>query len=158
MEAVVRKILKVLTISPVLVYPDFEAARNGSRKFHLYCDASAAGFGATLEQPQKDNTVRPMVYLSRTVLPNEQGWAPIEKKEGCIVWAIKRLQQYLFLIPFDIYTDHLPLTSLLRVGVSNAQVQRWVEFLTAYNCRIIHRKGAAHGNADMLSRLCQPAT
>ena len=157
MEAVVRDILKVLTNPPVLVYPDFEAARNSSRKFRLYCDASAAGFGATLEQSQNGNPVRPIVYLSRTMLPNEQGWAPIEKEAGCIVWAIKRLRQYLFLIPFDIYTDHLPLTSLLCVGVSNARVQRWVEFLTAYNYRIIHRKGAAHGNADMLSRLCQPA-
>ena len=74
------------------------------------------------------------------------------------MWEIKRLRQYLFLIPFDIYTDHFPLTSLLRVGVSYARVQRWVEFLTAYNYRIIHKKGAAHGNADMLSRLCQPVT
>ena len=108
MEAVVREILKVLPKPPVLVYPDLEAARNGSRKFRLFCDASAAGFGATLEPPQKDNTVRPIVYLSRRVLPNEQGWAPIEQEAGCIVWAIKRLRQYLFLIPFDIYTDHLP--------------------------------------------------
>ena len=89
------------------------------------------------------------------MLPNEQGWAPIEKEAGCIVWAIKRLRQCLFLIPFDIYTDHLSLTSLLRVGVSNARVQRLAEFLTAYNYRIIHKKDAA---ADMLSRLCQPAT
>ena len=96
MEAVVREILKVLTKPPVLIYPDFEAARNGSRKFRLYCDASAAGFGATLEQPQKDNTMRLIVYLSRTELPNEQRWAPIEKEAGCIVWAIKRLRQYLF--------------------------------------------------------------
>ncbi|CAM9855113.1 unnamed protein product, partial [Ascophyllum nodosum] len=96
MEAVVREILKVLTKPLVLAYPDFEAARNGSRKFRLYRDASAAGFGATLEQPHKDNTVRPIVYLmSRTVLPNEQGWASIEKEAGCIVWAIKRLRQYL---------------------------------------------------------------
>ena len=158
MEAVAREILKVLTKPPVLVYPDFEVARDGSQKFRLYCDVSAAGFGATIEQKQKDNSVRPIVYLSRTVLPNEQGWAPIEKEAGCIVWAIKRLRQYLFLTPFDIYTDHLPLTSLLRVGVSNARVQRCVEFLTVYNYRIIHSKGAAHGNADMLSRLCQPAT
>ena len=141
MEAVVREILKVLTKPTVLVYPDFEAARDGSRKFRLYCDASAAGFGATLEQPQKDITVRPIVYLSRTVLPSEQGWTPIENEAGCIVWAIKRLRHYLFLISFDIYTDHLPLTSLLRVGVSNARVQRWVEFLTAHNYRIIHREG-----------------
>ena len=155
MKAVVREILKVPTKPPVLVYPDFEAARNGSRKFRLYCDASAAGFGATLEQPRKNNTVRPIVYLSRTVLPNEQGRAPIEKEAGCIVWAIKRLRQYLFLFPFDIiYTDHLPLTRLLRVGVSNARVQRWVKLLTAYNYRTIHRKGAVHGTADMLSRLC----
>ena len=92
------------------------------------------------------------------MLPNEQGWALIEKEAGCIVWAIKHLRQYLFLIPFDIYTDDFPLTSLLRARVSNARVQRWVEFLTVYNYRIIHGKGAAHGNADMLSRLCQPAT
>ena len=158
MEAVVREILKALTKPPVLVYPDFEAARNGSRKNRLYCDASAAGFGATLEQPQKDNTVRPTVYLSRTVLPNEQRWVPIEEEAGCIVWAIKRLRQYLSLKNmFDIYTDHLPLTRLLRVGVRNARVERWVEFLTSYNSRAMHRKGAAHGNADMLSRLCQPA-
>ena len=52
----------------------------------------------------------------------------------------------------------IPVLNSVRVGVSNARVQQWVEFLTAYNYRIIHRKGAAHGNADMLSRLCQPAT
>ena len=61
MEAVVREILKVLTKPPVLVYPDFEAAQNGLRKFRLDCDASVAGFGATLEQPQKDNSVRSTV-------------------------------------------------------------------------------------------------
>ena len=96
METVIREILTVLTKPPVMAYPDFEAARDGSRKFRLYCDASAAGFGATLEKPQKDNTVRPIVYLSRTVLPNEQGWAPIENEAGCTVWSIKRLRQYLF--------------------------------------------------------------
>ena len=74
------------------------------------------------------------------------------------MWAIKRLRQYLFLIPFDTYTDCPPLTSLLRVGASNARVQRRVEFVTAYNYRKLHKKGAAHGNADMLSKLCQPAT
>ena len=69
MDAVVREILKVLTKPPVLVYLDFEAARDGSRRFRLYCDTSAAGFGATLERPQKDNTVRSIVYLAYTVLP-----------------------------------------------------------------------------------------
>ena len=91
METAIREILQVLTKPPLLVYPDFEAVRDGSRKFRLYCDASAADFGATLEQPQKDNTVWPIEHLSRTVLPNEQSWVPIDKEAGCIVWAIKRL-------------------------------------------------------------------
>ena len=68
-ETETREIHTVLTKPPVLVCPNFEAARDGSRKSRMYCDASAVGFGATLEQPQKDNTVRPIVYLSRTVLP-----------------------------------------------------------------------------------------
>ena len=89
METVIRELLAVLTTPPVLVYPDFEAARYGSRSFRLYCDASALGFGATLEQPQKDNTVWPIVYVSRAVLPNEQGWALIKEEAGHIVWAIK---------------------------------------------------------------------
>ena len=93
METVIRELPAVLTTPPVLVYPDFEAARDGSRNFRLYCDASAAGFGATLEQLQKDNAVRPIVNVSRAVLPNEQGWASIEEEAGCILWAIKRLRQ-----------------------------------------------------------------
>ena len=93
METVIRELLAVLTTPPVLVYPDFEAARDGSRNCLLYCDSGALGFGATLEQPQKDNAVRPIVNVSRVVLPNEQGWASIEEEAGCIVWAIKRLRQ-----------------------------------------------------------------
>ena len=54
------------------------------------------------------------------------------------MWAIQRLRQYRFIVLFDIYTDHSPLTSLFRVGASNARVQRWVEFLMAYKYRIIH--------------------
>ena len=50
METVIREILTVLTKPPVLVYPDLGAARDGSRKFRLYCDASAADFGVTERQ------------------------------------------------------------------------------------------------------------
>ena len=36
MEIVIREILTVLAKPPVFVYPDFEAAQDGSRKFRLY--------------------------------------------------------------------------------------------------------------------------
>ena len=37
-------------------------------------------------------------------------------------------------------------------------VQRWLEFLTAFDYTPEYRKGSANGNADSLSRLPEPAT
>ena len=45
-----------------------------------------------------------------------------------------------------------------KVGAHNARVQRWLEFLTAFDCTLEYRKGSANGNADFLSRLPKPAT
>ena len=48
-----------------------------SRPFRLHCDASTAGLGATLEQEQPDGSIRPIVYISRAALDNEQNWTPV---------------------------------------------------------------------------------
>ena len=52
-----------------------------------------AGFGATLEQEQCDGSIRPIVYISRATLANEQNWTPPELEAGCIVWGIRRLRR-----------------------------------------------------------------
>ena len=44
------------------------------------------------------------------------------------------------------------------MGNHNARVQRWLEFLTAFDYNLEYRKGSANGNADFLSRLPEPAT
>lgn len=35
-----------------------------TRPFRIYCDASNDGFGSTLEQEQRDGSIRPIVYTS----------------------------------------------------------------------------------------------
>ena len=97
MECIVKSLLRELSEPPVLVFPDWDAATNGSRPFRLYCDACRDGFGATLEQQQDDNSVRPITFLSRVTLPNERNWTILEFEAGAIVWAIKRLRPYFFL-------------------------------------------------------------
>ena len=77
---------------------------------------------------------------------------------GSIAWAIKRLRGYLWRIKFRIFSDHKALESMGKVGNHNARVQRWLEFLTAFDYTLEHRKGSANGNADFLSRLPEPAT
>ena len=74
------------------------------------------------------------------------------------VWALKCLRGYLWGTKFRIFSDHKALESIGKVGNHNARVQRWLEFLTAFDDTLEYRKGGANGNADFLSRLPKPAT
>ena len=85
MEDTVRALLAELAAPPVLVFPDWDAVIDTSRPFRLHCDASTAGLGATLKQEQPDGSIRPIVYISRATLDNEQNWTPMELKAGCVV-------------------------------------------------------------------------
>ena len=76
---------------------------------------------------------------------------------GSIVWALKRLRGYLWGTKFRIFSDHKALESAGKVGNHNARVQRWLEFLTAFDYILEYRKGSKNGNADFLSRLPEPA-
>ncbi|CAB1100714.1 unnamed protein product [Ectocarpus sp. CCAP 1310/34] len=153
MEQAVRVLLAELANPPVLDYPDWDAVSDGSRPLHLYCDASRDGFGATLEQEQPDSSIRPIVFISRATLDSERHWTPLDLEAGSIVWCIKRLRGYLWGTKCRIITDHKSLEHFAKVGENNAHVQRWLEFLTAYNYTLENRKGSANGNADFLSRL-----
>ena len=63
MEKVVREILAELAIPPVLGFFNWDTVADGSRPFHVYCDACIDGFGATLEQGQADGSMKPIAYI-----------------------------------------------------------------------------------------------
>ena len=158
MEAAVRALLAELAAPPILVFPDWDAVIDKSRPFRLHCDASTDGLGATLEQEQLDDSIRPIVYISRATLFNERNWTPMELEAGCVVWSIRRLRRYLFSVFFLIFTDHECLQQISRIGESKPRIQRWMEFLSAYNYRLSYRRGRDNANADFLSRLPVPPT
>ena len=106
MEDTVRTLLAELAVPPILVFPDWDAVIDTSRPFRLHCDASTAGLDAKLEQEQSDGSIRPIVYISRATLDNEQNWTPMELEAGCVVWSIGRLRRYLFDVYFLVFTDH----------------------------------------------------
>ena len=60
MEVVVRDMLAELAAPPVLVFPDWDAVKDGPRLCRVYCNASIDGCGATLEQEQPDGSVSPI--------------------------------------------------------------------------------------------------
>ena len=156
MEDTVRTLLAELATPPILVFPDWHAVTDKSRPFRLHCDASTAGFGATLEQEQCEGSIRPIAYISRSTLANEQNWTPLELEAGCIVRSIRRLRRYLFGVFFLDFTDHEYLQQIRKIGETKPRIQRWMELLSAYNFSLSYRRGKDNANADFLSRLPLP--
>ena len=156
MKDTVRALLAELAALPILVFPDWDAVIDTSRPFRLHCDASTAGLSATLEQEQPDGSIRPIVYISRVTLDNEQNWTPMELEAGCVVWSIRSLRRYLFGLYFLLFTDHQCLQQICKVGETKPRIQRWMEFLSAYNFRLSYRRGQENANADFLSCLPLP--
>ena len=97
------------TAPPILVFPDWDAVADGSRPFHVYCDACIDGFGAALELEQPDGSVRPIAYVSRATLDSGRHWTPMDLEAGSIIGAIKRLRGYLWGTKFRIYGADLQL-------------------------------------------------
>ena len=67
-----REILAGLATPLVLVFPDWDAVSDGTRPFHVYCDACIDGFGAALEQEQTDVFIKPIPCISRATLDYER--------------------------------------------------------------------------------------
>ena len=79
-------------------------------------------------------------------------WRPAESFE------LSNASAATFGEPSSAFSDHKALESIGKVGDHNVRVQRWLEFLTAFDYTLEYRKGSANGNADFMSRLPEPAT
>lgn len=100
-------------------------------------DASVAGLGAILEQKQRDGSIRPLGFLSRTTNPSETWWSPTELGSGAIVRAIKKNRNpfYGFPIEASTFAKHGELSR------ENHRVQRWFDFLAAYTYDLKYKPG-----------------
>lgn len=72
--------------------------------------------------------------------------------------AVKKNRQLFYGIPFIVVSDHQPLQNLGSLATKVNRVQRWFDFLSAYNYKLVYRPGRLNGNADLMSRLPLPAT
>ena len=132
----------LLCSAPVLRYPDF------SKEFTLTTDASNTGLGAILSQEG-----HPCCYISRTLNSPETNYSTTEKELLAIVWAVKRLRQYLLGRKFKILTDHQALKWLFNVKDPSSRLMRWRLKLEEYEYEIEYKKGSENQAADALSRI-----
>ena len=94
----------------------------------------------------------PVTFLSCKLLPWEVSHATMENECLALVWALKKLQPYLYGRAFSLPTDHNHLIWLNRVPGDNPRLLRWSLALQPYNFTLQYRPGKQNGNADGLSR------
>ena len=140
------RLKEMLVKAPILGYPDFE------KPFIIYTDASGIGLGAVLSQVKEDGKEHVIAYASRSLSPAEKNYSVTDQECLAVVWAIKKFQHYLGLLPFTIITDHIALKWLQTSKMPSGRRARWVMELQQYDFSIKHRPGKTNANADALSR------
>ncbi len=145
-EEAFQRIKEALTSEPVLRAPDF------SCHFLLQTDASDTGLGAVLSQVQEGEE-HPVLYISRKLTPAEINYAAVEREALAVKWSVLELRYYLLGRKFTLVTDHAPLQWMARAKDTNARVTNWFLALQDFHFVVRHRAGAAHANADGLSRI-----
>uniref|UniRef100_A0A8C5MES4 Reverse transcriptase/retrotransposon-derived protein RNase H-like domain-containing protein n=1 Tax=Leptobrachium leishanense TaxID=445787 RepID=A0A8C5MES4_9ANUR len=145
-EQAFQQLKAALTQAPLLAAPNY------NKRFVVHTDASMFGLGAVLSQVGDDGGDHPVAFISRKLLPREVGYAAVEKECLALVWALRKLQPYVYGRSFTVMTDHNPLVWLNRVAGENGRLLRWSLALQPFNFTIQYRPGSQNGNADGLSR------
>ena len=144
--------LKTLcTMAPILAYANF------SKPFKLHTDACGTGLGAVLYQTWEDGTEAVIAYASRSLNKAEFHY-PVHKLEFLTLkWVVvKKFQEYLIGLTFNIYTDNNPLTYILTTAKLDAASHHWVASLANYNFRLHYQVGKTNIDVDDLSRVSWP--
>ena len=86
-------------------------------------------------------------------MKQHRNYCTTRKELLSILKFCRQFRHYLLGRFFIIRTDHNSLVWLTRFKHLEGQLARFMEELSQYNFKIVHRRGAEHNNADALSRI-----
>ena len=145
-QAAFDSLKRALCQAPVMRLPDF------LKEFELHCDASGLAIGACLMQRDEEGRPHPIAYYSRKLRDAELNYPPIDSEALAVVESVRHFDAYIYGRHFTIYTDHQPLTSVLKRKCSSLRMTRWWNELLSYNYDLKYRQGAINHVPDALSR------
>ena len=143
-----QAVKSALESSTVMAYFD------QNKETELVTDASPTGLSAILSQKSADQDDRKIVsYISRSLTDVEKKYSQTEREALAIVWAIERLNLYLYGARFTLMTDCKPVEMILNNPMSRppARIERWNLRLQDYDFDIQYIKGLDNPS-DFLSR------
>ena len=141
-----KQLKEALTTAPVLAHPDLD------RTFIIECDASSAGYGACLIQPDGAGNERVIAYASRALTPTQRRWTATELEAGALIYALETFRTYVMGRKTIVRTDHSPLPWLKQHKDKSYKLTRWVLRLQEFDIDIVHKPGKKMPHVDALSR------
>lgn len=120
-----------------------------NENFILRTDASKYALGAVLMQGENEED-KPIVYVSRLLLPAERNYSTTEREALAVVWALQKFRGYG--ADVKVITYHQPLKWLFTLKSSTGRLARWSLLLQSYNLTFSYTRGKQNIIADTLSR------
>ncbi|XP_075645297.1 uncharacterized protein LOC142616304 [Castanea sativa] len=125
-----EKIKNYLMKSPILVPPILE------KPLLLYLTSTDTAMGALralyLEETRKENAI---YYISKKMLPYEEKYSPLEKTCVALVWATRKLRQYMLAYKVLLIARINPLKYLMEIPVQVGKTAKWVLLLLEFDIR-----------------------
>ncbi len=120
----------------------------------LSVDASSYGLGAALLQRDANGVERPVFFASRLLNESEKEYPQIDKEFLAIVWALERLDAFVYGQDLTIRTDHRPLLGIVKKPMwqLSTRQQRFVARSMRYTFKLEFMPGREMFVADFLSR------
>lgn len=88
----------------------------------------------------------------------EKRYSQLDKKALDIIFSVHKFHKFIYDRLFKLVIYHEPLKQILYPSKSNPQLsathlQHWVIIVSAYNYKIVYKKGECNSNVDGFSRL-----
>ncbi|KAL6735245.1 hypothetical protein Aduo_005704 [Ancylostoma duodenale] len=131
-----EKLKQAMAQAPILAQANVEDARNGSKPFIIYTDASTGGLGEVLCQEGSDKMLHPLFFASKGLTKAERNYHITDLEALAVVFALKKFHFFIYGLPTVVRTDHQSLTSLFKRTNVSARVLRWALEVQKYNLKI----------------------
>lgn len=148
-EESLNNLKKALMSAPTLIH------FNDQKPCTVHCDASKVGVSGILSQPDEENNLHPVSYVSRKLTQNERHWSATEIEMLALTYTLNYWRHYLIGKEITVVTDHHSLLSLDSFKEQNFRLSKMATKLIDFTIvKIRHAKGTAPEMrpVDFLSR------
>ena len=145
-----EKLKQAFKEGPMRAYPIFGEG-DEHKPFILTTDYSGKAISAVLSQQQAGGE-KLIAACGRRTSSYEKNYPSFKGELAAIVFGIRKFEHLCKYATFEVHTDASALRHLKTLKNPTGILQRYLEVLSAFSFRVIHKAGVLNTNADALSR------